>query len=138
MAEKQFFVYGTLKVGGTLSFKFDEFRETCINAKLANYAIYDLGWFPGIIPENNGEVFGEIHTYNDDNYKDVLNIFDRIEGYNELSPEEGLYIRKTLIVTDENDNQVKCNCYILNQNRRSSMAKFQPIAEKTWDVVAKN
>lgn len=135
MIQRPFFVYGTLKVGGALSHRFDEFRETCVDGRLLNYSIYDLGWFPGILDDGDGEVFGEIHTYSPENYKDVLNTFDAIEGYSEHNSSRSLYIRKVLNVIDEAGNEISCNCYVLNNNRRNSMSKFEPLPEKMWDVA---
>jgi len=131
----KFFVYGTLKVGGALAAQFDKYRENCVKAVLPNYAIYDLGWFPGILKETGEEVFGEIHTYEEDEFKHVLNMFDRIEGYSAHSPGNSLYLRKVVTVVNENNNKVSCNCYIFNNAHKRSMSEFTKVAGKTWDIA---
>jgi len=135
MKTRPFFVYGTLKVGGTLSHRFDEFRESCVEGVLPGYALYDLGWFPGIIKDSEEEVFGEIHTYNEEYYGRVLTTFDNIEGYSDFSRAQSLYLRDVVHVVDENNNKVCCNCYIFNNARKKSMKTYNIIPNGIWDIT---
>lgn len=134
MATKKFFVYGTLKVGGVLATQFDTCRKKCVKATLPNYALYDLGWFPGILKNTGEEVFGEIHTYDDDDFDYVLGQFDRIEGYHEQHKEQSLYLREVVSVVDEDNNTVDCNCYVFNKTDGAGN-KLKKVAEKTWDIT---
>jgi gamma-glutamylcyclotransferase (GGCT)/AIG2-like uncharacterized protein YtfP len=107
----KFFVYGTLKEGGSLAGRFDPVRQSSVPAALNGYDLYELGWFPGIVL-GDGRVQGEIHTYS--NERGVLEAFDRIEGYDPENEGNSLYLRKTVTVTTRG-GEVKAFVYIFNQ-----------------------
>jgi len=82
------FVYGTLKKGGGLhgALSHAEFVGTAI---LHGFALYNLGWFPGIVPDADGRTHGEVYRVDDA----TLATLDRIEG----TP--SLYRREEVSVT---------------------------------------
>lgn len=109
---KKFFVYGTLKDGGHFASDFDEFREKTEVAELKGYDLFNLGWFPGIIP-GNGKVVGELHEYK--NHDEVQEKMDRIEGYNPNNEEDSLYLRKEASVTTESGEKTDATIYVFNK-----------------------
>jgi gamma-glutamylcyclotransferase (GGCT)/AIG2-like uncharacterized protein YtfP len=123
-----FFVYGTLKEGGHFAEGFNEFRVRSDKANLQGYNLYDLGWFPGIVP-GSGKVIGELHEY--ENPDTVLKVMDRIEGYTGR-PVDSLFIRKLVTVTvNETGEKVTCNAYVLNGEPSSSAKK---IDSGVWEL----
>ena len=112
MSTKKFFVYGTLKEGGYYAKEFDKFRIKTKSAKLNGYDLFNLGWFPGIIP-GDGKVVGELHEYKD--YDKVQSLMDSIEGYDEENEEDSLYLRKNALVTDEDGEETTAVVYVFNK-----------------------
>lgn len=106
-----FFVYGTLKVGGRFAERFDKFRVSVKNGTLKNVDLFDLGSFPAIIDGTN-KVFGEIHQYEQE--ETVLKIFDTIEGYNRNKESESFYIRKEVTVETDDGKEVRAIAYFMN------------------------
>lgn len=111
MANKTVFVYGTLKEGGALSHHVSKNRINSKNATLKGFDLYDLGWFPGIVP-GNGTVLGELHEF--DNPDVITEMIDKIEGYSPDHPETSLYLRKEVTVRAENKDIVT-EAYIFNK-----------------------
>ncbi len=73
------FVYGTL-MRGQRAHHFLEGAEYLGEFILDNYAIYDLGSFPGIKPKNDHRVFGEVYEI----VPEMLPTLDRYEGEGSL------------------------------------------------------
>lgn len=69
------FVYGTLKKG----FNNHHFLQdaTYIEEATIKGTLLNLGWFPGYIPEGEGEVHGEVYEINDE----ILKRIDHLEGH---------------------------------------------------------
>ena len=86
------FVYGTLKEGGGLGQSLKHIRTKCMPGQI-KAELYNLGWYPGIKLSETAFTSGELHTYPEHAMEEVLKITDRIEGYNEIDPENGLYNR---------------------------------------------
>ena len=84
------FVYGTLMRGeGAHSYLAK--AEFIGEYRLPDYAIYDLGWYPGIRPKTGCCVYGEVYAV--DNR--MLQEMDRYEG------EGSLYHRMPVVVENE-------------------------------------
>lgn len=111
MEVEKFFVYGTLKLGGYYSKIFDDFRESSMVAKLEKYSLFDLGQFPGIVKQQGGVVFGEVHEYSQQSI--VRAEMDRIEGYSGNNS-SSLFIREKLPVILDNGTEVIANVYVFN------------------------
>ena len=118
MKTEKFFVYGTLKVGGHFAKEFDNTRVKSMKAKVKGFDLFDLGYFPGIVP-GEGTVYGELHEYK--NPEKVTKAMDRIEGYNE-GTDSGLYVRRKAWVEISKGKTVEANLYIFN-NKLSSDSK---------------
>ena len=69
------FVYGTLKRGGALHHALESSEFLAVGA-LPNYALHDLGWFPGIVPEEGTLTRGELFRVDEETLADL----DQIEG----------------------------------------------------------
>jgi len=74
------FVYGTLKVGGRLDRVSLKNARTAVRNAIITGAIYNLGSYPTIKLDKDGEVIGEVHTFHKDNFDAVLSTIDMIEG----------------------------------------------------------
>jgi gamma-glutamylcyclotransferase (GGCT)/AIG2-like uncharacterized protein YtfP len=117
-----FFVYGTLKVGGHFAEHFDEYRVSSVKANLLGHDLFNLGWFPGIVP-GPGKVIGELHEYR---YPDIVTkAMDRIEGYTG-DPKNSLFVRKLVTVTiNETGEKVTCHAYEFNSKPSSNAEKVE-------------
>ena len=82
------FVYGTLMKKGSAS-RYMREAEFLGEAVLPGYAMYDLGWYPGILPGEGSVVHGEVYLVSDE----MLMRMDHYEG------EGFLYMRKAVPVT---------------------------------------
>ena len=92
MSSTNVFVYGTLMHGERAhSFLADaEFVGTYC---LRDYAIYNLGWYPGIRPKKGSIVYGEVYAVDDG----MLREMDLYEG------EGSLYHRTPVIAQNEKE-----------------------------------
>ncbi len=86
------FVYRTL-MRGERAHAFLEDAKFLGDYSLKDYAMYNLGWFPGIRPSVGDRVFGEVYEVD----LDKLQNMDGYEG-------EGTLYHRTLVVV-ENDNE---------------------------------
>jgi gamma-glutamylcyclotransferase (GGCT)/AIG2-like uncharacterized protein YtfP len=83
-------LYGTLRYGeeGFIALGLDKHLEYISDCNIPG-RIYDLGEYPGLLPED-GQVLGELY---ETLHAEALNILDEFEDYNEQSKENSLYIR---------------------------------------------
>ena len=100
-ADNCVFVYGTL-LEGEVNHRLMESNELIGRGEVAGYDMYDLGYYPGIIP-GSGKVKGEVYK--------VDNI-DELDG---LEEEGYLYIRKAMPIKTENGKM--CMAYVYEYNR---------------------
>ena len=120
------FVYGTLKVGGRFSTRFDTVRVSSKEGKIKG-KLYDLGSFPAVKLEGNSDVIGEVHTYS--NAEEVEKAMDRIEGYNGPGKSYNLYNKRTVQV-NTSDGEETC---IMYEFARDIEANRQ-IKEGVWKI----
>ncbi len=105
--ELKVFVYGTLKVGGRFSTRFDASRITSRVGRIRG-ELYDLGSFPGVKLQGDSEVIGEVHTYK--NAEEVEKSFDRIEGFSGAGKPHNLY-EKRVVTAFTDDGEESCIMY---------------------------
>ncbi len=94
------FVYGTLMRGeGAHAYlsKAEFIGEYCLH----DYAIYNLGWFPGIRRKTGSCVYGEVYTVDDR----MLCEMDRYEG-------EGSLYHRTPVVVENKSGTVNAVAYV--------------------------
>ena len=128
MEVKPFFVYGTLKIGGVFAEHFDVYRLSSEKATLKGMDLYDIGWFPGILP-GKGSVIGELHKYKEPDM--VLKYMDQIEGHTE--DKKGLFKRECKTVITESGKEIEAIVYIYNNNNKGP--EFMKIVESgVWDL----
>lgn len=82
------FVYGTLMRNRPNHRYFLREQEYLGQAILNDYGLYDLGAYPGVVPESGEKVLGEVYEIDDSTLKRL----DRLEGNGSL------YSRKTVDV----------------------------------------
>ena len=110
MASVKIFVYGTLKVGGYYASRFDEVRDSSVDATVCGKLYGSPYGYPRLVlaPESDRfTVRGELHTYRDPEH--VIKLMDHIEGYEE-NRTDNLYNRK--IVKVRLDNGVEEEAFI--------------------------
>lgn len=78
------FVYGTLKRGGPLHPNLEKEIFVKEDTTYPNFTMLDLGAFPGLLPQGNTSIHGEIYLVD----KEFLEILDFVEGV-----DEKIYIR---------------------------------------------
>ena len=86
------FVYGTL-MRGERAHSYLSKAEFVGEYRLSDYAIYNLGLYPGIRPKKGCVVYGEVYAVDDRMLRDM----DRYEG------EGSLYYRTPVTVENDND-----------------------------------
>ena len=91
MSGTNVFVYGTL-MRGERAHSFLSDAEYIGEFCLHDYAIYNLGWYPGIRQKKGSVVYGEVYAADDG----MLREMDRYEG------EGSLYHRTPVTVENEN------------------------------------
>lgn len=95
------FTYGTLMKNGYNHNYYLSGQKFLGSALLPGYALYNLGSYPGIIPDDRGQVLGELYEID----LPTLNRLDLLEANGTL------YIRQTLIVI-RGDEEVNAQVYI--------------------------
>lgn len=125
----KFFVYGTLKVGGHFSSKFDKLRKSAKPAFIENFDLYDLGSFPAVI-RGEGEVKGELHSY--EQPERVRESFDIIEGYFPGDNKNSLYLRKIARIKMEDGSYETGYVYIFND--KFLKYKGTKIKSGVWNI----
>ena len=104
------FVYGTLMKANRAGPVYLSQASYLGPGTLMDYALYDLGGFPGIVKSNEVRGFprdrvkGELYDISALDIKDI----DRYES------EGSLYLRKTLEVQDESENILAAESYVYN------------------------
>jgi gamma-glutamylcyclotransferase (GGCT)/AIG2-like uncharacterized protein YtfP len=90
--------------------------------------LYDFGNYPGAVFDeaSPSHVFGRVYMGSSDDL--LLAELDRYEGYDQLSPAEGEYIRKRRNVTLATGKVVECWMYDYNW----STTGFPIIADGRW------
>jgi len=103
------FVYGSLLKGMGNSRLLKD-AKLLGRTKITGFTMLDLGWFPGIVVNNDTKtpVYGEVYEVDDETFTRL----DHLEGYNPSNPESGLY-NKTIVSTDFGDATV----YVYNNRR---------------------
>lgn len=90
MNKAKFFFYGTLRRGGALHDWVGQLDGQFVtDAVVAGYDLYNVAWFPGIVPNPKGHVGGEIFEFADG--AQALRTLDKVEG-----TDAGLYRREQL------------------------------------------
>ena len=111
------FVYGTLMKKGSAS-RYMRDADFLGETVLPGYAMYDLGWYPGILPAEGSQVHGEVYLVSEE----MLKSMDQYEG------EGFLYLRKTMPVTGI-DECPEAQAYIYLR----PVDKAQRIQNGRWD-----
>ena len=124
-----FFFYGTL----IPEFAPEHMREVLAGFKFLGEGslpgtLYDFGSYPGAVFDNSSpsSVFGLVYEAASDDL--LLAELDRYEGYDQLSPAEGEYIRQRRSVTLDNGDVVECWMYAYNWSTEG----FPTIADGHW------
>ena len=120
------FVYGTLKMNGPLGRNQKRYVQKVENAIVPG-TLYDInGSYPAAIFGGEKTIIGEIHTYPDS--LQLLESFDRIEGYNRKSKMNSLYRRVSVTAITEAGAEKRCFAYEFNRD----VTEFPVIVEGVW------
>lgn len=87
---------------------------------IQGYALYDFGYYPGIIPEENEGTKGEVFEVDDE----TMSRLDRLEG------EGVLYIRR--LVKVEMDNGLVEDAYAYVWNARVNIVRKVYFVNQPW------
>ena len=111
------FVYGTLTRRGSASHYMED-ADFLGEAVLPGYAMYDLGWYPGILQREDSTVHGEVFLVS----SGMLEAMDRYEG-------EGLlYARQKVRITGiEHCSEAEAYVYL------RPVDELQRIHNGRWD-----
>ena len=94
------FVYGTLMRGERAN-SYLSAAKYVGEFRLKDYALYNLGWFPGIRPMSGSCVYGEVYEVS----QKMLREMDRYEG-------EGYLYHRTEVVVDNGSEEVNALAYV--------------------------
>lgn len=88
--KEKIFVYGTLLEGqGNHRAFLSNARKFGEYTTEPEFTMLHLGGFPGVVPEGETAVIGEVYEVTEEEFRHV----DSLEGYNERNPKSGLYNR---------------------------------------------
>jgi len=127
------FAYGTLKVGGYFSSRFDTRRVSAKKAKLNGYELFRAGKFPAAV-KGSDYILGEIHEYNEYDMRDIITEMDYIEGFEKDKENDSLYIRVPIEVELENGTIEKAYTYIFNPSMIKLAKPFEKVNAKHWEI----
>ena len=116
------FVYGTLMSGQSAA-HYLEGCELLGRYRLPDYAMYNLGWYPGIVPQEGETVIGEGYRVPSERLQDM----DAYEG------EGSLYHRRTVTVERE-DSCIPVQAYIYAHRPTGALMR-EPWGSKDSDRV---
>lgn len=103
------FVYGTLKVGGFFSKRFDDYRLSSKEATTKG-TMFDSGSsYPAVVLEGDDTITGEVHEYS--NKSEVELRMDYIEGFGGSNDSPGNLYNKYEITVNTKDGSEKCIMY---------------------------
>lgn len=122
------FVYGTLMKGNSNHERYLAKSKFIGNAKMKDYALYDLGSYPGIVKREGCTVKGEVYEI-DDKTKTLI---DKLEG------EGSLYFAEQVEVLMENDEKFSALVYVYGHDVNESnyiSNENQPWQLKRNDMV---
>ena len=97
------FVYGTL-MRGERAHSYLSKAEFVGEYRLSDYAIYNLGWYPGIRPKAGSVVYGEVYAVDDRMLKEM----DRYEG-------EGSLYHRTPVTVENDRERIDAVAYVYAQ-----------------------
>ncbi len=104
--EANLFVYGTLMKNNRKGQTYLDDAKFLGEYTLKGYALYDLGYYPGIVEDNNEMVKGELYAVSVDKLPDI----DSYEG------EGDLYKRKSVQVYSEDNGVFDSFVYVYNHS----------------------
>ena len=103
------FVYGTL-MQGECAHSYLADAKFIGEYRLKDYALYNLGWYPGIRPKKDSSVIGEVYEID----AGMLLRMDAYEG------EGHLYNRKPVVAENEN-GRIDVQAYVYAREIRSGI-----------------
>lgn len=126
-----FFFYGTLKRGQANAHLVAPFIMSVEDATIDGL-LYDLGEFPALIA-GPGRVRGELVTVRRHWHSKILEVLDRLEGFDEADPGSSMYIRRTVVV-DTDGEQTSAYAYFYNTDHPALLPVYelQYLEEGHW------
>lgn len=98
------FVYGTLMKGGYYHKQFLSGQKYLGKGIISDYALYDLGHYPGIVPEKGEQVKGEVYGVD----------WRTLHKIDDLEDKGSLYNRKRVKVMLEDGKFTRAYIYVWN------------------------
>lgn len=136
MQQHPFFVYGTLKRGGSNFAAHLEGRTISeISAFLPNAALYNAGPYPFLVLESGGGVQGQVMEIEPSQYELVKQRLDELEGYDETAS-SNWYERHLLEVQSEQGPRMAW-VYVASDNTRTTIIEagaMPKIENGIWPV----
>lgn len=114
------FVYGTLMRDRSNHQAFLSFAEYLGTGTITGYGLYDLGWYPGIVPKDNESVAGEVYQID----QAILKRLDELEDEGEL------YKRKWETIYMDNGQEIQAWVYVYLQVVREK--DKVPFSSQPW------
>ena len=124
-----FFVYGTLLPGQPNYSLWDGKIRSLKTAVLENCDIYDLGYYPMLVPQNGGLVTGKLIAVAQTAYEEILARIDILEEYDPLQPDSSTYKRVQRAVKTSTGKKVDAWVYEGENNLVNGSVK---IANGNW------
>lgn len=88
-----FFVYGTLLPAQPNFVLWEQAITRIVPATLGHARLFDMGHYPMLVEELGATAFGAIITIRPEQYSDIMERLDFLEGYDPAHPDAGEYIR---------------------------------------------
>ena len=136
MENLPFFVYGTLRPGeGNYSYLLEGRTLTEETATLDGAKMFDYsGSFPFVVASDNVDdvVVGTLISVSDADFPTILLSLDRLEGYSESRPEDGMYRREVKTMTTENGQSVPAYVYICGHRMQAQVEEYPRVTSGDW------
>lgn len=111
------FVYGSLMEGMGNERILQSYDYGRIPGTVSNMDLYVVDKSPAMVA-GEGVVKGELLSFTDDAFEDLIDIFDSIGGYHQGNIEESKY-RRDIVTVDTSEGIFKAFAYIWNKGTES-------------------
>ncbi|MBK8989422.1 MAG: gamma-glutamylcyclotransferase [Chloroflexi bacterium] len=128
-----FFVYGTLLPGQPNAYLWQEAVAGQQTAVLPNGRLYDLGAFPMLVQEGEESVRGVLLQIEAEQYQQVLDRLDALEGYDPTRPDASAYRRVKCLVTGADGRLYTAWVYL---GHTAAQPDMKPIPGGDWAAYA--
>jgi len=127
--KKHLFFYGTLQQQEALHYYIKDKCKFLAIGVLKGYCIYSNGFFPMMTKARpTDKVFGEVFEFTEEEYKNIINYLDGIEGQYD----------RVVVTIKLKDKFIKCETYIYKKKYYGILNRCKVIEGGDWKKRCEN